>query len=99
MRYGYPLLEAARVGIRRDSFTAYLVTSLICDMTISLSLVYFLNKLRTGFRSINVGLLTSAIAICTLITYFTIPTLVFADPSAISGSSLYHLTRADIFDD
>ncbi|KAG6906291.1 hypothetical protein DXG01_014738 [Tephrocybe rancida] len=62
----------------RDS-AAYAVTSVICDMNISLSLVYFLNKLRTGFRSseniinrlvlfsINVGLLTSAIAICALI--------------------------------
>ncbi|KAG6906720.1 hypothetical protein DXG01_012435 [Tephrocybe rancida] len=36
-----------------DLYSACLVMSIICDMVISLSMVYFLNKLRSGFRSLN----------------------------------------------
>ncbi|KAG6909325.1 hypothetical protein DXG01_001124 [Tephrocybe rancida] len=68
--------------------TVNLIASILCDLTISVSLVYFLNKLRSGFRSINVGLLTSAIATATLITYFVIPDLTFAGLHAI-GAKIY----------
>ncbi|KAG6913556.1 hypothetical protein DXG01_005927 [Tephrocybe rancida] len=103
-------------GLFQYMFSAYMITSVVCDVTITLSLVYFLNIMRSGFRnsgnlinqlvifrsgfsnatgpgreslkilhSINIGLLTSAIATCTLITYLASPTLLFSGIYAINA--------------
>ncbi|KAF9041276.1 hypothetical protein BJ165DRAFT_276507 [Panaeolus papilionaceus] len=59
----------------------------VCDTAIALSLSFFLNKKRTGFKrndeiinylilfSINSGLMTSMISIASLITYIVVPRL------------------------
>jgi len=73
-------------SLRTKSFGAVqLVASVICDVTISASLVFFLNKNRRGLRrtqnivdrliiySINVGILTSVVAILNLIFWQAMP--------------------------
>ncbi|KAG6906718.1 hypothetical protein DXG01_012433 [Tephrocybe rancida] len=98
--YTSPPLQALRKTSERDSYSSCLIMAIICDLTISASMVYFLNKMRTGFKnsenvinrlvlfSINVGLLTTTIAACTLITYLVSLSLIFSSLHAISGKSM-----------
>ncbi|KAG6913783.1 hypothetical protein DXG01_004324, partial [Tephrocybe rancida] len=90
-------LEALTNKFERYMLSAYTIISIVCDATISLSLVYFLNIMQSGFRnsrnlinrlvifSINIGLLTTAIATCTLITYLVSPTILFSGIYAINA--------------
>ncbi|KAG6871559.1 hypothetical protein C0995_003075, partial [Termitomyces sp. Mi166 len=50
-RYGFPSLSVMREPLPRISYTASLGMTITCDLTISASLVYFLNNMRTGFKS------------------------------------------------
>ncbi|KAF8069211.1 hypothetical protein FPV67DRAFT_1110612 [Lyophyllum atratum] len=65
-------------------YSAQLATAMTCDILISISLVYLLHRARTGLRStenvvnrlilysVNVGLLTSAMAIVTFATFHAV---------------------------
>ncbi|KAH0588494.1 hypothetical protein H2248_004328 [Termitomyces sp. 'cryptogamus'] len=80
-----PPVEFMRAVVPRISYSVESTMVITCDLTISISLVYFLNKMRTGFRtsenvinrliifSMSTGMLTGILAICQLVTYYTFP--------------------------
>ncbi|KAG5734050.1 hypothetical protein E4T56_gene9462, partial [Termitomyces sp. T112] len=80
IQYGYPPLSDMRKPLPRISYSISSVMTIICDLTISVSLVYFLNKMRTGFKSsqnvinrlvffsMGNGILTSIVATWALIS-------------------------------
>ncbi|KAF8069226.1 hypothetical protein FPV67DRAFT_1111484 [Lyophyllum atratum] len=67
-------------------YSTQLAGAMACDLFISLSLVHFLNRSRSGFNSteniidrliiysVNVGLVTAAMSICTFVTFHTLLT-------------------------
>lgn len=88
--FGKPPVDSTRGKLQRRLYSATLISTITCDLTISVALVYFLSQMRSSLRStrnvinrlilfsINVGLLTSAIALCTLVSYYvTPPTSIF----------------------
>jgi len=81
----HPALPAVHQPAVQGLYSAQLATAMACDLVISLALVYFLNQSRSGFNSteniidrliiysVNVGLVTSAISVCTFVTFHTLP--------------------------
>ncbi|KAG6916962.1 hypothetical protein DXG01_004456 [Tephrocybe rancida] len=46
-------MTALRKKSERDSYASCLIMAITCDLAISASMVYFLNKMRTGFKKLN----------------------------------------------
>lgn len=67
-------------------YSAQLATAMTCDLLISAALVYFLHRSRSGLKStenvvnrlilysVNVGLVTSAMAVATFVTFHVVKT-------------------------
>ncbi|KAH0585306.1 hypothetical protein H2248_008547 [Termitomyces sp. 'cryptogamus'] len=80
--YGSPPLDTLDTPLAHRLYSINLVMTIICDSSISASLVYFLKGIPTGFKmsrnvisllvvfSISIGLLTSIMAACTLLAYY-----------------------------
>jgi len=85
--YLYISPSESELHLLRDTvlYSVQLVAAMTCDIIISVSLVYFLDQSRSGFRltenvvdrliiySVNVGLVTSAMAILTFVTFHAFP--------------------------
>jgi len=93
-----PTLDGLYTLQDRVSYSTHLTASMACDITISASLIYFLNRSRSGFRrtenminrlviySLNIGLVTSAFALATFVAYHAFPsTLLIGVFSQLNG--------------
>lgn len=81
-----PALTSVHQPTVQALYSVQLATAMACDVIISIALVHFLNRSRSGFNStesiidrlviysVNVGLVTSAMSICTFVTFHTLLT-------------------------
>ncbi|KAG5717876.1 hypothetical protein E4T56_gene1489 [Termitomyces sp. T112] len=102
-QYIFPSVKDSRRLLPKISFLADSAMSVTCDVTISASLVYFLNRMRTGFKSsenvinylvifsMSNGVLTSTIVTCSLVSFYTAPTsLLYSAFIVISGKFYFN---------
>jgi len=83
--YFQDTIDTAHFPVQQALYSLQLATAMLCDITITVALVYFLNRSRSGFRSseyavdrlvlysVNVGLITTVVSILTFITFYAIP--------------------------